>query len=255
MFFILSKILFYLLTPATWIFASLVGGLVTKKEQRRKRLVLLSLVLFFVFGNHFLANLCFMAWEPTPIALHDVGRYEVGIVLTGVIHSDKTTRDRVFFNKGADRVLHTIQLYKLGKLSKILITGGSGRVIGEKVSEAIELKKVFLYCGVPEKDLIIEPLSRNTRENALFSKYVLDSLGLSNRPLLLITSAFHMPRSKGCFDKVGLKTDTFPVDYYSGKTTLTPDGWLIPTEKSFSLWHILIHEWLGYFMYLLVGYR
>jgi uncharacterized SAM-binding protein YcdF (DUF218 family) len=254
MFFVLSKILFYLLMPATWIAACLFYAVFSKKPQRKKTALILSLVLFLFFGNSLLVGKISYWWEPQPIKISELPDYELGIVLTGVVNLEMEPRDRVYFHKGADRALHAIQLYKLGKLKKILITGGTGKVTGEKISEARELRKVFLMCGVPDSVLILETESRNTRENAIFSKQVIDSLNLTGNKLL-ITSAFHMPRSKGCFDKVGIKADIFPTDFNGmSEIVWTPDIWLIPSEKAFMGWYTLIREWLGCAMYKLVGY-
>jgi uncharacterized SAM-binding protein YcdF (DUF218 family) len=254
MFFTLSKILFYILMPATWIAACLLWAVFTKNQKRKKTALLLGLILFLFFGNQGIVYKIAYWWEPQPVKISELPDYELGIVLTGVANLEIEPKDRVYLNKGADRVLHTAQLYKLGKLKKILITGGTGKLLGEKFSEANELRKVFLLCGVPDSILILEPDSRNTRENALFSKRVIDSLQL-NGTKLLITSAFHMPRAKGCFDKVDLKTTIFPVDFNGSLNPgWTPDVWLIPSEKAFISWFTLIREWLGYCMYWLAGY-
>lgn len=253
MFFILSKILFYLFMPATLIAGLLIFAVSTKNEKRKKTALYTCLFLFLFFGNIGITNQFFLLWEPKPIALRNLQNYELGIVLTGVTNHDKEPHDRVYFNKGADRVLHTIQLYKMGKIKKILITGGSGRITGEGISEATDMKKVFLLCGVPDSVLLLELNARNTHENALFTKKMIDSLGIKGSKLL-ITSAFHMPRSKACFDKVGLETTIFPTDFSGGATTLTADVWLVPSEKAFLGWHVLIHEWMGYIVYKLMGY-
>ncbi len=254
MFFVLSKLLFYLLMPATWISAVLLYAVFAKHPERKKKALYASLILFLFFGNAALLNFFNNRWEPDAQQISELPEYELGIVLTGVVNLDMAPHDRVHFGRGADRVLHTIQLYTSGKLKKILITGGTGKLTGEKTSEAVELKKVFLFCGVPDSVLILETDSRNTRENAVFSKRVLDSLGLKGNKLL-ITSAFHMRRSKGCFDKVKLQTDIFPVDF-TGMDHIgwTPDAWLIPSEKAFVGWNVLIREWLGCGMYRLMGY-
>src|SRR5690606_14661246 len=158
----------------------------------------------------------------------------------------KVSGDRVYFQKGADRLLHTVQLYKLGKIKNILITGGSGLVIGRQTAaEADQLKSVFLYCGIPEKDILIENQSRNTRENALFTRRTIDSLRLPGK-FLMITSAFHMRRAEGCFKKVDLDVDIFPVDYYTKKRKFTPNILLIPSEGAMGKWATLIHEVTGY---------
>ncbi len=254
MFFALSKILFYLVMPATWIAASLLYAVCTKNPRRKKAALYASLFLFLFFGNLAIVNIAMRSWEPAPVKISELPDYELGIVLSGVVNLDMEPRDRVYFSKGADRVLHTVQLYKLGKLKKILITGGTGKLLGEKISETPELKKIFLLCGVPDSVLILETESRNTYENAIFSKHVIDSLNLTGKKLL-ITSAFHMPRSKGCFDKAGIVTDIFPVDFNASQSTdWTPDVWLIPSEKAFINWYVLIREWLGSAMYRLAGY-
>jgi uncharacterized SAM-binding protein YcdF (DUF218 family) len=253
MFFVLSKILFYLLMPATWIAASLLWCLLDKNAFRKKIALWSALILFFFFSNVWIVNQAFLWWESKPVLIKELPSYELGIVLTGVMNHDKEPRDRVHFHKGADRVLHALQLYKMGKINQILIVGGSGRVTGDIISEAPELKKVFLLCGVPEEAILLETDSRNTYENAVFSKKIVDSLGITGRKLL-ITSAFHMPRSKACFDKAGLVTDIFPADFSGGTTTNTPDVWLLPNERAMGGWSVLIHEWLGYIVYKLMGY-
>jgi uncharacterized SAM-binding protein YcdF (DUF218 family) len=240
--------------PATWIAVCLLCAVFLKNPERKKKALYASVIMFFFFGNLAIIGNILYLWEPKPVKISELADYELGIVLTGVVNLEMEPHDRVYFNKGADRVLHTVQLYKLGKLKKILITGGTGKVIGEKISEAPELKKVMLLCGVPDSAIILECDSRNTHENAIFSKRVIDSLGIKGKKLL-ITSAFHMPRSKGCFDKVGVETDIFPTDFngYAG-FEWTPDLWLIPSEKAFTGWYIVIREWIGCAMYKLAGY-
>lgn len=239
--------------PAVWIAVSLIYAVVAKNTKRKKIALYVGLFLFLFCGNVWIENEIFMIWESKPIKISELPDYELGIVLTGVTNHDKEPHDRVYFNKGADRVLHTVQLYKLGKVKKILITGGSGRVTGEPISEGTDMKKVFLLCGVPDSVIILELYSRNTHENALFTKKMLDSLTIKGKKLL-ITSAFHMRRSKACFDKEGVETDIFPTDFYGGTTTMTPDVWLIPNEKAFGGWQTLLHEWLGYIVYKVMGY-
>ncbi len=239
--------------PAVMIAGVLSFGLLTKNQVYKKNSFRLSLLLILFFGNYGIVNWIYVKWESEPIEFTKIGNFDNGIVLSGVTNHDKEPHDRVYFHKGADRVLHTVQLYKLGKIKRIIITGGSGRVTGEKFSEAVDMKKVFLMCGVPDSVLFIETQSRNTRENALFTKRLMDSLNIEGSNLL-ITSAFHMPRSKSCFDKVGVGTTIFPVDYYGGNTTKTPDVWIVPNETSYKLWHIMIHEWIGYVMYKVMGY-
>jgi uncharacterized SAM-binding protein YcdF (DUF218 family) len=184
----------------------------------------------------------------------NVKAYEAGILLTGVTNGDLTPTDRVYFSKGADRVTHTLQLYRLNKIKRIIITGGVGELIGTARPEAELLKEALLLMKVPAHDIIIENKARNTHENAKYSKVVVDSLHLSSTQCLLITSAFHMRRSRACFKKVGLDIDTFTVDFYSHKREFGPDELLIPRIEAMMVWHKLAKEWVGMMAYKVAGY-
>lgn len=213
----------------------------------------MGLLLLFFFSNSFIANKVFHAWEEDPVSLSTLRNYNTAIVLTGVASYRKGHADRIFFGKGADRVIHTVQLYKLGKVKKILISGGSGALSGEKIAEANQLRLVFLFCGVPDSDIILENQSRNTKESSRFTKSLIDSLGI-NGEILLVTSAFHMPRSIGCFEKAGLKVDAYPVGFYSIDGEVDFEDLIIPSEDAINKWTILIHEIFGFWVYKVMGY-
>src|SRR5699024_6082081 len=119
----------------------------------------------FLFGNNFIINALFSQWEipPTPFDAIE-GQYDVGVVLTGITNMRIEPRDRVYFQKGADRILHAIELYKRGKIKKILITGGTGSLTHPDLLEADNLVRTLQLFGVPEEDMIIENQSRNTYE-------------------------------------------------------------------------------------------
>lgn len=253
MFFILSKVLDFLLSPFLWIFLILLYAFFCKRSVRKKRALLVGLLLLFFFSNSFIANKAFHAWEGDPVSLSTLKDYNTAIVLTGVASYRKGYADRIFFGKGADRVLHTVQLYKLAKVKKILISGGSGALSGEKIAEADQLKLVFRFCGVPDSDIILENKSRNTKESSRYTKSLIDSMGI-NGDFLLVTSAFHMPRSVGCFEKAGLNVDAYPVDFYSNDEENDLEEFIVPSVDAISKWTILIHEVFGYLVYKVMGY-
>ncbi|HXH99914.1 MAG TPA: YdcF family protein [Sphingobacteriaceae bacterium] len=255
MFFILSKTIYYVLMPQVWILLLLLYGIFTKDKKRRKKCLVATLVMFIIFSNSFLINEGLLWWEEKPVPIASLSESQTAIVLTGVANSQKSSNDRVYFGKVADRVLHTVQLYKAGKVNKILISGGSGSLTGSHISEADQLKKVFLYCGVLETDILLENKSRNTYESAQECKKLVYRLAIK-QDILLITSAFHMKRSQGCFSKAGLRAEAFPVDYFTAdrKNMLTPDRWLIPSSDAMSKWAMLMHEITGYVTYKLMGY-
>jgi uncharacterized SAM-binding protein YcdF (DUF218 family) len=255
MFFYLSQFLSFLVMPLTIVILLLLSGMAFYKKGLGKKLLWLGMGLLLFFSNQYLANYAMYLWEPEFKAMNDLPEYEIGIVLTGVTNLNKTAYDRTFFNKGADRATHAMQLYKLGKIKRILITGGQGLNPTNPHAEAELLADFMVIAGVPEEDIIIENKAVNTRENALFAKSTLEELGFDfNSEALLITSAFHMKRSKGCFDKIELPTVTFPVDYYAADPQLTFKSLIQPSPDALQNWHILVKEWVGLSAYKLAGY-
>jgi uncharacterized SAM-binding protein YcdF (DUF218 family) len=254
MFFILSKLLYYLVMPVTWIIALLMYALVTRIHIRRKGAVVAALVLLLVFTNQVLVNEALKIWERPAVPLAAMEKpYDVAVVLTGVTNSAKQPADRVYFAYGADRVMHTVLLYKKGLVKHILISGGGATTAGQELNESHDLRQVFLLAGVPDSALTIENRSLNTRENALFSKEVLEAQFPQGR-YLLVTSAFHMRRAEACFLKAGLPIDTFPTAFLSSDVPYTPERFIAPSEYAFHGWGVIAHEMLGYVVYKLMGY-
>ncbi len=195
------------------------------------------------------------AWEVQPTLINNVKQHDVAIVLTGVLNLDKEPTDRVYFNKGVDRIYHPMVLYKKGLVKKILITGGNIKLNPkpDDLCEAELLERFLLDCGIPESDIIVEPKARNTHENAVYSKQILEAHGWKDQNVLLVTSAFHMRRAKACFDKEGINATVFSTDFYTSDATLSFFD-LVPDQGTMGLSTILMHEWLGYASYKLMGY-
>lgn len=251
MFFILSKTLFYLLMPLTWVLACFLMSISLKRPSLKKRFFRIALGLLLFFTNPFFINEALLAWEIAPTEIKKLKNYDVGIVLTGISNAQKEPKDRLYLNKGGDRLIHTLQLYKMGKIKKIIISGG--HFFENDIHEGKEMKNMFILAGIPEEDIILEEKSLNTRENALFSAKILQE-NFSGKSYLLITSSFHLRRAQACFRKAGIEPDIFAVDFYSQNRTWLPSHWLAPNEKSLYYWYVLSHEVLGYVVYKIVGY-
>lgn len=253
MFFIVSKILNFLTNPLIFVFGFLIASVLIKRNHWKKRFFWIAFALLLFFSNDFIANEVMNAWEikPTPYS-RITQHYDWGIVLTGVTLNDREPADRVYFHHGADRVTHTIQLYKKRIIKKILITGGTGRLLTEARPEADELQLVMIMAGVPATDIIVENNSRNTHESAVHVKQFLATQ--DSTTCMLITSAFHMRRSNACFKKAGLNPDLFSTDFYTHPRHFTPDVLLIPKADSINLWQKLFKEWVGIAAYWVAGY-
>lgn len=254
MFFILSKILALFIHPLFWIVFSLLMWLFLKNRKWKKRSKIAFLICFFLFTNKFTALLFHHAWEADGTKTEELAEdYDIAIVLGGMAKYDYDL-ERIILHKGADRIWNAIRLYKLGKVKKILVSGADGKLLDESLNEAQAFKKDLLILGIPEEDVLIEDQSRNTYQNAAYSKELLVELGMEDHKLLLITSAMHMNRASACFEKQGLDFDTFAVDANSGDFYFDLGHLLIPDQHAIELWHQLFHEITGYIVYKMVGY-
>lgn len=256
MFFVLSKILYYLFVkPLNWIAVSLLYTIFGKSKKWKKRTLIFGVSLLLFFSNHFIFNLVIRAWEPETITSEQIETpYEIGIVLGGYSNFFiEPNQDRYNFSERGNRFFQAIELYRAGKVKKLLFTGGSGKLMADEPSEAAELPAYLARMGIPKEDYIIEPNSRNTRENAVYTKEILEAQ-FPNSSCLLITSAFHMRRSKAIFKKLNIATIPFAVDYISETIRFVPESFLIPDRLGFYHWDILIREWVGYLGYWANGY-
>jgi uncharacterized SAM-binding protein YcdF (DUF218 family) len=252
MFFILSKLLTVLIMPMSLIIIAFLLSFLIKK--RRKQLQVLAISLLFFFSNPLISSLAMKWWEVPPIVIESITKpYKIGVVLCGVTNPHQKPDDRVHFNSGADRIIHAVQLYKMGKIKKILITGGSGSLLYPEDSESQDLYDFCMIAGVRKKDILLENKSRNTHENAMYSKKIIEREKVKEK-VLLITSASHMRRSMACFAKEKIKLDPFTTDNSSAEFEFTPNRLIIPSDGSIGAWGTLFKEWLGMVAYKLMGY-
>jgi uncharacterized SAM-binding protein YcdF (DUF218 family) len=254
MFFVLSKLLNFLVLPITQVFACFVLYILVKQQPWKNRFLWIGFVLFLFFSNDFLANEIMDIWEVDTKPFTEIREHQLGIVLTGSTIPFIEPDDRVYFQRGADRVTHTIQLYKLGLIKKILISGGSGRLLKQDEPEADKFKKVMIMAGVGESDIIIENKTRNTYESAGAVKKILDSLNYTSEDCLLITSAFHMRRSLAVYRKAGLMLEPFSTDFYAVPDKNFIPTFFLPSVQGFIIWEKLFKEWTGLLAYKIAGY-
>jgi len=254
MFFTLSKILNYLTMPLVIISILLILSLIIRNQKWKRKFFIFGLALLLLFTNEFIANELILKWEIAPIPFNQISKhYKYGILLSGVTRSSMQPADRVYFQRGADRVTHSLQLYKLGIIDKILVSGGSGQLLDSSHREADQIASALILMGVNPEDIVTENKSRNTHESAMEVKAMLRE-EVKSEDCLLVTSAFHMRRSRACFAKVGWPMDTFSTDFLSHQRKFTPDVLLVPKIDGLSVWTTMIKEWVGCVAYWIAGY-
>lgn len=254
MFFYLSKILSFLFSPLVWVFVMFLYSFLTKIEGRAKKLRVTAIVVLYLCSNSFIVDECFRMWEPVTED-HDLldTKYDGAIVLGGIGEIDLRL-DKINFGQSADRLFQILPYYNNGRIKKLIFTSGSGSIEFPEKREAVYVKKYLNSIGFTDSALIIESESRNTYENAVYTKKILDSLQLKGK-FLLVTSAYHMPRSIAIFKKAGYANLTpFITNKVSGVRRFTPDHLLIPNPHALYSLQFLIHEWIGYVVYKVKGY-
>ena len=238
--FVLSKLLLFLIKPFTWVLilagcASLLRG---RKAKRRTLFAAVFTLLFF--SNAWIFNqFAKISEAPYP----DLEQYDVGILLGGF--SNIGPKGDIAFTTASDRVLQTILLYRQGIVDKIMISSGSANLFTEGIKEADLAADYLRKIGIPDSAILVENRSRNTQENIRYSFELLEKKNLGNR-LLIVTSAWHIPRAKLIVQQQRKFTaDFYPTNHLSTKD-LNWDDYLIPSAGVLEKWSILIKEWLGY---------
>jgi uncharacterized SAM-binding protein YcdF (DUF218 family) len=241
MFFIFSKLLVGFIYPFTWILVFLIAAVAVKKPHLKRRFLITAAVLALIFSDTFLLDQFTKRWDIAPVPLKNTGPYSCVIVLGGFTGEDANGNG--FFNTAADRFIEGLKLITTVKASHILITSGNGNLLHDKFAEADWVKTQLKAFKVPDSCVLIEDKSRNTLENAAFSKTIIEARHLQP-PYLLVTSAFHMRRSLGIFKKAKLDVIPYPCNYLAGNGKTSPDSFF-PKADALWTWDFYIKEVIG----------
>ncbi len=255
MFFILSKTFGIMLLPTNLLIGlGLVGVLLlaTRFARLGRKLLVVSAVLLAICGFSPLGywllyplDSRFPPWDATRGAPDGI------IVLGGPIEADLSVAHNMPVTRaGADRLIAGAALAHRYPNARIVFTGGSANLISNDAREADYAAEIFASLGLPKTRVIMERRSRNTYENAMFSKALVAPK--DGERWLLVTSAYHMPRSVGLFRKAGFTVEPYPVDWRVGTradllsfTGFSVDG----LERTDTGWR----EWMGLVAYRLAG--
>ena len=153
-------------------------------------------------------------------------------------------------NASGDRFVETAVLARRYPDARIVVTGGAGAVTLEGEADADTAPRLLAALGVERERLVLENRSRNTFENAQFTR---EMVGLQpGETWLLVTSAFHMPRSVGLFRRAGFDVTPWPADY---RTAGTERPGLAQDNVADSLQNLSLamREWAGLIAYRLAG--
>ena len=161
-----------------------------------------------------------------------------------------TTRGVPALNEAADRMTTFAELARRYPQARLVISGGTGGLIYNDLDEAGVAKALFTGLGIDPDRLELESRSRDTYENAVFSRELVDPKPGS--VWLLVTSAFHMPRSVGCFRHAGFDVVAYPTDYRTRGREDRTRGFYSSSDGLRRL-DLVTREWLGLAVYAYSG--
>jgi uncharacterized SAM-binding protein YcdF (DUF218 family) len=255
MFFLLSKIIgFFALPSNLLIVIGLVGILLllTRFTRLASWLVVTSLVLIAIAGLSPLGNALivpledrFPPWDPSRGAPTGI------VVLGGAITPEvSVAHDTVALNEAAERITATAELARRYPEARIIYSGGNSAVLfGEGVEADIAVRQ-FEALGIAHDRITAEEQSRNTIENAVFSRLLANPQ--PGERWLLVTSAYHMPRAIAVFRAASFPVEAYPVDWRTRgpADALRPFGSL---GDGLRRTDTAVREWVGLVIYRLTG--
>lgn len=211
MFVFLSKLLPLFVFPLGLACLLLVLALLWARARRLA--IVLALVVLWLASSRYVAYSLVRSLEGRYPALSGAPAAEAIVVLGGGTRSSDPPRPMTEVNEAGDRLLYAAKLYRDGAASVVLVTGGSIEWLQPQgvAPEANDMAALMQLLGVPAEALWLEAESRNTYENAVFSRRLLAEDGRDD--VLLVTSAMHMPRSVPLFVAQGLHVTPAPTDY------------------------------------------
>jgi len=249
----LSKTLWFVARPGTFaLVLACIGLLAVWRNRRWGRWPLLAGLGFYVA----VLATPLAPWLVMPLEDRFVrpgeppARVDGVIVLGGAVDQNLTeARGIPALNGAAERMTELVALARRYPQARLVFTGGQGSLLHGGLTEADVARRLFTSLGVPEERVIYEDRARNTWENAVFTRRLVDPG--QGETWLLVTSASHMPRSVGAFRQAGWQVVPWPVNYRTGPSVAALYD--APFPDRLQMLESGLREWLGLAVYRVLG--
>ncbi|MDP1730137.1 MAG: YdcF family protein [Devosia sp.] len=255
MFVEISKVLWFIAQPLSLVLLLGLAGLLLGFTRWRKLSQLSVLLSLVVLGLCAFSSFGYVLIQPLEARFSrpDVAPADISgiIVLGGGMDADINGGRRGYeLNRSGDRFTEALRLALLYPQARVVISGGTGVFFAGEDSEAAAGARFFEDFGIPPERLVLETRARNTEENAQFTRQLLEPM--PGEVWLLVTSAFHMPRSAALFRKAGFPVIPWPADYLG--TGVERFGIkLDQPAENVGVAGIAIREWIGLLAYYVTG--
>ncbi|MFZ4378532.1 MAG: YdcF family protein [Polynucleobacter sp.] len=263
-FFILSKAVQFCIEPLNWVMVWVLVALLfvlLRKISLVKRFLWIALLNLGLVGYLPTSEFLLRALENAAprTALSQIGNGDLGgiIILGGAIEGGEITLDRgeVSIYSSAERVTKAFELIRKYPDLPLIFSGYSGRVNPKGISEADAFKQLIQEQGLDGAHVHYENQSRNTYENVLYLKPMMQEFGGKTeagllKPWLVITSASHIYRSLKIFQKQDIDVLALPVDYQTANRLQWTSFDLVGGAQN---WNKALHELIGLLAYWITG--
>jgi uncharacterized SAM-binding protein YcdF (DUF218 family) len=233
------KILPLLFSPLFLIISLIIFGLILSS----KKISLTGVIILVILSMPIISGklIAYLESDYELIKPSKVESADAVVVLSGMVKTIQTKNGLDYeWGEAADRIFVGIDLFKSNKAPVLILTGGKlPWSIG--VPEGEYLRDVAIDLGVPKKDILLTENVENTDQEAKAIKKI---LLLDNPKVILVTSAFHMPRAQLVFEAAGINVIPFPVDFIIGAGKFTFMSF-IPSAGSFSSTSFFVREMIG----------
>ena len=216
--------------------------------NRRKFYVFLSLLILLISTNPFVGNYLAkkLEYPYKPIPISSINEKDAVVVLSGMLHQVGDQKYSTYEFSDPDRFFAGIDLIKQEKAVKLIFTAGELPWTQDWKPEGFILKDKAISLGVPGEILVTDKVKSTYEESIAVTKII-----PNNSSLILVTSAFHMDRSKYLFEKQGFNVTPFPVDFKSTNKSYTILD-LVPTVRAFIKSSNFIRENIGRLYYKII---
>jgi uncharacterized SAM-binding protein YcdF (DUF218 family) len=258
MYIYLSKILPLMVLPIGIVLELLVIALLLLWKSKRRSgifFVVTAMAVLWVSSMPIVANTVLGKLEQRypAVALNEIPDSKCLVVLGGAIQPVRPPRVDINLLDSVDRISKTASLYRAGKASVVIISGGNQPWSPQLKSEAVETRTLLVAWGVPAEAIVVDETSRNTYENAFNSIALLRESKCRNP--LLVTSAAHMTRAVASFERFSV--DVFPVsvDVRAVRTLRLTVFDFIPDTHALGMTTNAMREWVGQRVYRYRGWN
>lgn len=238
----LHKILPLVFSPLFLIIFMIIVGIIFKsKNSILSSVVLLIFCSLPIFSNNLIA---YLEKNYTLQKTSVIDQANAIVVLSGMLKTIKTEDGYKYeFGEAVDRILAGIDLYKNAKAPVLILTRGQVPWLSGE-TEGDNLKDFVIQFEIPEDKILLTDNVQNTDQEAKSVKNLLDK----NDKIILVTSAFHMPRAQKVFEAAGINTKPFPVDFQHNVQKITILDF-IPSAESFYKTSHFVREMIGRMYY------